>query len=130
MPKIFIEILTSVVIFFALTFSSHAMFGKGEIKIDSSFKEGYQGYLQAMKEEKGWTGAFAADNDGAWGWFLAASRVSIKPTLGINGPVARRVPSLAQFSNLNSMGSIPNVSASSSMAVSIAKAAACAPGAR
>ena len=72
MPKIFIEILTSVVIFFALTFSSHAMFGKGEIKIDSSFKEGYQGYLQAMKEEKGWTGAFAADNDGAWGWFLAA----------------------------------------------------------
>ena len=40
------------------------MFGKGEIKIDSNFKEGYQGYLQALKEEKGWTGAFAADNDG------------------------------------------------------------------
>ena len=47
------------------------MFGKGEIKIDSNFKEGYQGYLQALKEEKGWTGAFAADNDGAWGWHLA-----------------------------------------------------------
>ena len=46
------------------------MFGKGEIKIDSDFKEGYQGYLQALKEEKGWKGAFAADNDGAWGWVL------------------------------------------------------------
>ena len=71
MRKILTEILTSVVIFFLLTFTSHAMFGKGEIKIDSDFKEGYQGYLQALKEEKGWTGAFAADNNGAWGWHLA-----------------------------------------------------------
>ena len=65
------KLLVPVVIFFSLTLSSHAMFGKGEIKIDSDFKEGYQGYLQALKEEKGWTGAFAADNDGAWGWHLA-----------------------------------------------------------
>ena len=70
MKKILTEVLTPVFIFFLLTFSSHAMFGKGEIKIDSDFKEGYQGYLQALKEEKGWTGAFAADNDGAWGWVL------------------------------------------------------------
>ncbi len=71
MRKILIETLTPVVIFFLLTLSSHAMFGKGEIKIDSDFKEGYQDYLQALKEEKGWTGAFAADNNGAWGWSLA-----------------------------------------------------------
>ncbi len=70
MKKILTEALTPVFIFFLLTFSSHAMFGKGEIKIDTDFKEGYQGYLQALKEEKGWTGAFAADNDGAWGWVL------------------------------------------------------------
>lgn len=71
MKKILTEALTPVFIFFLLTFSSHAMFGKGEIKIDTDFKEGYQGYLQALKEEKGWTGAFAADNDGAWGWHLS-----------------------------------------------------------
>ena len=72
MKKTLTQILIPVVVFFSLTLSSHAMFGKGEIKIDSDFKEGYQGYLQALKEEKGWTGAFAADNDGAWGWTLTS----------------------------------------------------------
>ena len=69
--KFFTKFLTPVAIFFLLTLSVHAMFGKGEIKIDSDFKEGYQGYLQALKENKGWTGSFAADNNGAWGWSLA-----------------------------------------------------------
>ena len=69
--KIFTRVLTPAAIFFLLTLSVHAMFGKGEIKIDSDFKEGYQGYLQALKENKGWTGSFAADNNGAWGWSLA-----------------------------------------------------------
>lgn len=69
--KIFTRFLTPVAIFFLLTLPVHAMFGKGEIKIDSDFKEGYQGYLQALIENKGWTGSFAADNSGAWGWHLA-----------------------------------------------------------
>jgi len=71
------KFLVPVVIFFSLTLSSHAMFGKGEIEIDTDFKEGYQGYLQALKENKKMTGAFAADSNGSWGWSLASGPNSL-----------------------------------------------------
>ena len=71
MNKIIFVLLKSIIVYLFFSTFAHSQFGKGEIKIDSSFKEGYQNYLQAMKEEKGWNGAFAADNNGSWGWHLA-----------------------------------------------------------
>jgi len=59
-------------IFFVSSTSFAAQFGKGKIDIDSSFKDGYQGYLQELQEDPSWVGVFAADNDGGWGWSMAS----------------------------------------------------------
>jgi len=65
-----ILLVFSLVLFVSGT-SFAAKIGKGEIDIDSEFKNGYQKYLQALKEEKSMVGVFASDNEGNWSWYLS-----------------------------------------------------------